>query len=185
MSLFFHQRRPLGSSRRAEIAPAPADITRPRAGRAARGHNSHMVRRPSRRVRDAIAAGGVVMRECARGPEVVIAGREGMWVLPKGTPDQDERIEDTATREVREETGLDVRIVRPLGTIEYWFALPRQRVHKTVHFFLMEATGGDTGQHDHEYEEVRWVPVEEARRLLTFDTYRDMLERAIASAAAA
>jgi ADP-ribose pyrophosphatase YjhB (NUDIX family) len=126
-----------------------------------------------------------VIREGERGQEVVIAGREGVWVLPKGTPDHDERIEETATREVREETGLDVRIVRPLGTIEYWFALPRQRVHKTVHFFLMEALGGDTAHHDHEYEEVRWVPVEEARRLLAFDTYREMLDRATASERAA
>ncbi|MBI2323391.1 MAG: NUDIX hydrolase [Chloroflexi bacterium] len=140
-----------------------------------------MPKRPPRRIRDAVAAGGVVIRAGDRGREVVIAGREGMWVLPKGTPDRDERIEETATREVREETGLDVRIVRPLGTIEYWFALPRQRVHKTVHFFLMEALGGDTSRHDHEYEEVRWVPVEDAKRLLTFDTYREMLERALTS----
>src|SRR6266545_3713370 len=75
-----------------------------------------MPKRPARRVRDAVAAGGVVVREGEHGHEVVIAGREGMWVLPKGTPDQDERIEDTAKREVREETGLDVRIVRPRGT---------------------------------------------------------------------
>jgi 8-oxo-dGTP pyrophosphatase MutT (NUDIX family) len=136
-------------------------------------------------VRDALAAGGVVLRQGERGAEVVIAGREGMWVLPKGTPDRDERIEQTATREVREETGLDVRIVRPLGTIEYWFALPRQRVHKTVHFFLMEPLGGDVSRHDHEYDEVRWVPAEEARRLLTFDTYREMLDRALSSEAAA
>lgn len=144
-----------------------------------------MPRRPTRRVRDAVAAGGVVIRTGERGNEVLIAGREGMWVLPKGTPDGVEGIEETATREVREETGLDVKIVRPLGTIEYWFALPRQRVHKTVHFFLMEAMGGDTSRHDHEYEEVRWVPVEDAKRLLTFDTYREMLERALANEAAA
>ncbi|MBI2773723.1 MAG: NUDIX hydrolase [Chloroflexi bacterium] len=126
-----------------------------------------------------------MIRKGERGPEVVLAGREGMWVLPKGTPDANESIEETATREVREETGLDVRIVRPLGTIEYWFALPRRRVHKTVHFFLMEATGGETSRHDHEYEEVRWVPVEQARGLLSFDTYREMLDRALAEAAAA
>ena len=136
-------------------------------------------------MRDAVAAGGIVIRRGERGPEVVLAGRQGMWVLPKGTPDRDERIEETAVREVREETGLDVRIVRPLGTVEYWFALPRQRVHKIVHFFLMEATGGDTSRHDHEYEDVRWVPVEEARRLLSFQTYRAMLERALAAEAAA
>ena len=137
------------------------------------------------KIRDAVAAGGVVIRRGESGTEVVLAGREGMWVLPKGTPDRDERIEQTAEREVREETGLDVRIVRPLGTIDYWFALPRQRVHKTVHFFLMQATGGDVARHDHEYDEVRWVPVEEARRMLAFDTYREMLERAVTAEAAA
>ena len=123
-----------------------------------------------------------MIRRGERGPEVVLAGRDGLWVLPKGTPDGEEGLEDCATREVREETGLDVRIVRPIGSIEYWFALPRRRVHKTVHFFLMEALAGDVSRHDHEYEEVRWVPAEEARRLLTFDTYREMLERALAGA---
>lgn len=136
-------------------------------------------------MRDAVAAGGVVIRRGTRGAEVLLAGREGVWVLPKGTPDSDERIEETAAREVREETGLEVRIVRPLGTIEYWFALPRERVHKTVHFFLMEATGGDTSRHDHEYDEVRWVPAEDAKRMLSFETYREMLVRALAAEAAA
>lgn len=130
-------------------------------------------------MRDAVAGGGVVIRRGERGHEVVLAGRDGMWVLPKGTPDGDEPIEDCATREVREETGLDVRIVSPLGSIDYWFALPRERVHKVVHFFLMEALGGDVSRHDHEYEEVRWVAVDDARRMLAFDTYREILERAL------
>jgi 8-oxo-dGTP pyrophosphatase MutT (NUDIX family) len=142
-------------------------------------------RRRGKRTRDAVAAGGVVIRQGEDGPEVVIAGREGMWVLPKGTPDGAERIEETALREVREETGLDVRIMQPLGTVEYWFAIARERIHKTVHFFLMEPLGGDTAAHDHEYEEVRWVPVERAREMLSFDTYREMLERAVAAEPAA
>ena len=143
-------------------------------------------RRPSR-VRDATAAGGVVVRGSGEGLEVVVAGREAdrTWVFPKGTPDGGETIEQTALREVREESGLDVSIVRPIGTIEYWFAAPGERVHKLVHFFLMTAHGGDLSRHDHEYDEVRWVPVAEARRLLTYDTYRQMLDRAIEAARAA
>jgi 8-oxo-dGTP pyrophosphatase MutT (NUDIX family) len=137
-------------------------------------------RRPSR-VRDAMAAGGVVVRGSGERLEVVLTGRisDRTWVFPKGTPEAGESVEDTALREVSEETGLDVEIVRPIGQIEYWFAVPGQRVHKIVHFFLMRAVGGDVSRHDHEYDEVRWVPVDEARRLLSYDTYRDMLDRAL------
>jgi len=140
--------------------------------------------RRASRVRDAIAAGGVVLRDSGEGLEVVIAGRESdrTWVFPKGTPDPGETVEETAIREVREESGLDVEIIRPIGSIDYWFAVPGERVHKIVHFFLMRAHGGDVSRHDHEYDDVRWVPVTEARRMLTYDTYREMLERAIDAA---
>ncbi len=135
-------------------------------------------RRP--RVRTTTAAGGVVLREGSGGSEVVLAGRhgDGTWVFPKGTPDGGESVEETALREVREETGLDVRILRPLGVIDYWFAVPGERVHKFVHFFLMEAVGGDVARHDREYDEVRWVDAADARRMLSFETYREILDRA-------
>ena len=144
---------------------------------------STRARRPSR-VRTATAAGGVVLRGSPAAAEVVLAGRDSdrTWVFPKGTPDPGETIEETALREVREETGLEVEIVRPIGVIDYWFAVPGERVHKLVHFFLMRPRGGDVSQHDHEYDDVRWVPVTEARRLLTYDTYREMLDRAVEAA---
>ena len=143
-------------------------------------------RRPAR-VRTATAAGGVVMRGAGEDAEVVLAGRsnDGTWVLPKGTPDAGESIEETALREVREETGLDVSIVAPIGVIDYWFAVPGERVHKFVHFFLMRANGGDMAQHDHEYDDVRWVNVRDARRMLSFETYREILDRAIEASRAA
>ena len=139
--------------------------------------------RRSTRVRDAMAAGGVVVRGSGDHLEVVLTGRDSdrTWVFPKGTPEAGESVEETAIREVSEETGLDVEILRPIGQIEYWFAVPGQRVHKVVHFFLMRALGGDVSRHDHEYDEVRWMPIDEARRLLSYDTYREMLDRAIAA----
>jgi 8-oxo-dGTP pyrophosphatase MutT (NUDIX family) len=138
--------------------------------------------RPPLRQRKAIAAGGVVLRDSDHGAEVALLGRanDGSWVFPKGTPTAGESLEETALREVREETGLDVNIVRPLGEMTYSFAAGGDRVHKIVHFFLMEATGGDPSLHDAEYDEVRWVSVPEARRMLTFDTYREVLDRALA-----
>jgi 8-oxo-dGTP pyrophosphatase MutT (NUDIX family) len=82
-------------------------------------------------------------------------------------------------REVTEETGLDVRILSSVGPIEYWFMQHGTRVHKTVHYFLMEAVGGDIARHDHEFQEVRWVPVEEARTLMSYPTEREIVELAL------
>ena len=106
-------------------------------------------------------------------------GRDGVtWTLPKGTPDPGESTEETALREVAEETGLEVRIVAPLPSIEYTFVQDGTRIRKTVHYFLMEPTGGDLARHDHEFETVRWVPFDEAPALLTFQTERDLVTTA-------
>jgi 8-oxo-dGTP pyrophosphatase MutT (NUDIX family) len=101
------------------------------------------------------------------------------WTLPKGTPHSGETIEQTALREVAEETGLQVRITSPLDSIEYWFVQRGTRIHKTVHYFLMEPVGGDLARHDHEFEQVRWLDMAEAPGLLTFETERALVARAV------
>ena len=106
-------------------------------------------------------------------------GRDGVtWTLPKGTPAPGETTEETAVREVTEETGLEVRIVAPLPSIDYAFVQDKTRIRKTVHYFLMEPTGGDLSRHDHEFERVRWVPFAEAGALLSFQTERDLVAMA-------
>lgn len=97
------------------------------------------------------------------------------WTLPKGTPDPGETVEQTALREVAEETGLEVRIVEPLPSIEYAFVQDGTRIQKTVHYFLMEPIGGDLSRHDAEFERVRWVPFDEAPGLLSFATERELV----------
>jgi ADP-ribose pyrophosphatase YjhB (NUDIX family) len=92
------------------------------------------------------SAGGVVIREGSdEGREVVLVGRgrRVRWALPKGTQRPGEPLEGTAVREVQEETGLRVRRLRPLGEIHYRFKLAGVRYDKTIHFYLMQATGGD------------------------------------------
>ena len=141
------------------------------------------------RLKQAVAtsAGGIVIRIVDGAPQLVVGKRkrerDGVtWTLPKGTPDANETTEETALREVREESGLDVRIVSRFDSIEYWFVQGRTRIHKTVHYFLMVPTGGDLGRHDHEFDEVRWITFVEAARLLTFETERALAARAAAAA---
>jgi 8-oxo-dGTP pyrophosphatase MutT (NUDIX family) len=139
------------------------------------------------RLRAALAtsAGGVVVSAEGNRPSLVVGmrrrGRASVtWTLPKGTPDPGETVEETALREVGEETGLEVRIVAPLGAIEYDFVQDGTRIHKTVHYFLMKPTGGDFGRHDAEFERVRWVPFDEADELLSFATERELVATAAA-----
>jgi 8-oxo-dGTP pyrophosphatase MutT (NUDIX family) len=139
----------------------------------------------SLRTARATSAGGIVVSTQRERPSLVIGmrrrGRDSVtWTLPKGTPDPGESVEQTAVREVAEETGLAVRIVEPLPSIEYEFVQDGTRIHKTVHYFLMEPVGGDLSRHDAEFERVRWISFDEAAGLLSFATERDLVATAAA-----
>jgi len=128
----------------------------------------------------ATSAGGIVVRYEGGQPWLVVGSRRRerdtrTWTLPKGTPESGETTDETAIREVTEETGLQVRITGPLDSIEYDFFQSRRRIHKTVHYFLMEPTGGGLDQHDHEFEEVRWIRFDDAPTVLTFETERALV----------
>lgn len=133
----------------------------------------------------ATSAGGIVVRHDDGRPQLVIGSRRRerdgrTWTLPKGTPKRGETTEETAIREVMEETGLQVRITGPLDSIAYTFVQSGARIHKTVHYFMMEPTGGDLDGHDHEFDSVRWIDFTEAPTVLTFDTERALVARAAA-----
>lgn len=135
----------------------------------------------------ATSAGGIVIRFQGGAPQLVVGRRkrerDGVtWTLPKGTPIPGETTEQTATREVTEETGLLVDIVRPFDSIQYTFVQGRTRIHKTVHYYLMAPTGGDLARHDHEFDEVCWIGFDDASTLLTFETERALVARAGAAA---
>jgi len=134
------------------------------------------------RLRSALAtsAGGIVVSANRERPALVVGmrrrGRDSVtWTLPKGTPHSGETAAETAIREVQEETGLQVRILEPIPSIEYDFTQDGTRIHKTVHYFLMAPIGGDLSRHDHEFERVRWIPFEEAPGILSFPTERELV----------
>ena len=139
---------------------------------------------PRQRVERLVSAGGIVYRVLEdKKIETILCGRiePARWSLPKGTPDTGESLEETALREVREETGLHPVIQAPLGNINYWFVSSDKRVrfNKTVHFYLMAPTGGCTDEHDPEFDEVRWFPAEVGIKTLTYASEAKLLEKAI------
>jgi 8-oxo-dGTP diphosphatase len=132
------------------------------------------------------AAGGVVLRRSDAGAEVVICGRSpvGLWALPKGKPNEGEPPIENARREVEEETGLKVAPGPLVGEVRYSFFRPEDGTvrNKVVRFYLMTAVGGDTSAHDAEFDEVVWVPAEEALRRLTYENEARIVEKALALA---
>jgi 8-oxo-dGTP pyrophosphatase MutT (NUDIX family) len=131
--------------------------------------------------REKTSAGGVVIRR-EGGPQVCLIRPVGrrVWGLPKGGVENGETLAQTAVREVAEETGIDGVVDDTLGSIDYSFYSRElnNRIHKTVHYYLMHATGGDTADHDHEVSEARWVGLREALRLMTYPNEREMVRRA-------
>ena len=136
---------------------------------------------PALRTARATSAGGVVHRSEAGRLEIVLVRRREppLWALPKGTPNAGETLAETAIRETSEETGLLVEIEEPISAITYFFVHGRTRFHKTVHFFLMHAIGGRLEDHDHEFDEVGWFPIEVALQQMTHATERGVVQRAV------
>ena len=130
-----------------------------------------------------VSAGGVVVHEDK--VLVIVPTRraaDGSLVLglPKGHLDQGETARQAATREIREETGVQAEIVGELGEVRYWYVRDRRRVAKSVFFFLFRYLSGDLADHDDEVLEARWMGFTEAQEALSYPGERDMVARAVA-----
>jgi 8-oxo-dGTP pyrophosphatase MutT (NUDIX family) len=140
-------------------------------------------------VRREFSAGGVLVRRL-RETWVMAAirpgGKEpGVWALPKGIIGAAEKPDETALREVAEETGVEARLVEKLGDIRYVYTWEGERVFKVVSFYLLRYSRGRLGDLPpataHEVAEVRWLPLAEAPKLLAYKGEREMAEKALAS----
>lgn len=137
-----------------------------------------------------VSAGGVILDEASR---IVLTARKSFkgdiqWGLPKGLVEEGEEPAQTAVREAREETGLEVELIGPLDVIDYWFVQPKRgeeaarRVHKYVHFYVMRAVGGDPSNHDAETEEVAILEPPDALKRASFGSERKMIKLVIGQA---
>ena len=151
-----------------------------------KGTEGAAARRPSaagQRTVHAFSAGGLVLRGQGGQREILLVGRdqppraEALWALPKGTPHPGETAQQTALREVQEETGLEVAITGYAGVITYSFMEHGTRYRKRVAYYTMVATGGDPSLHDHEYDFVRWFGVDDALRAMRYPNEADLARR--------
>jgi 8-oxo-dGTP pyrophosphatase MutT (NUDIX family) len=138
------------------------------------------------------SAGGVLVRSMQGRPWLAAVrpgGKpEGVWALPKGLIDPGEGAQETALREVAEETGLEGEPVAKLGDVRYVYTWDGERIFKVVSFFLVRYRRGRIDDvppaHRHEVEEARWLPLEEAPRLLAYKGEKEMAEKALMMLAA-
>ena len=103
-------------------------------------------------------------------------GGTRVLTLPKGHLEAGERPEDAAIREVREEAGVDARLVAKLDDLHYWYQRGGMRIAKIVTFFLLDYLSGEPSEHDpDEVEDARWMPLDEAEAALTYRGERGMV----------
>jgi 8-oxo-dGTP pyrophosphatase MutT (NUDIX family) len=137
-------------------------------------------------VRREFSAGGVLVRTIRGRPHVAAIrpqGKDDVWALPKGRVDAGESAAETAVREVREETGVEGKLVEKLGDVRYVYTWDGERIFKVVSFFLLRAGRGRLGNIEEsmriEVAEARWLPLEDAPRLLSYGGEREMAAKAL------
>jgi 8-oxo-dGTP pyrophosphatase MutT (NUDIX family) len=156
----------------------PAGGEKPGRARSTRGGSERL------RTVHETSAGGLVIDNIDRPREEQVAALIGrvdrrgrmLWSLPKGHIELGETAEQTAIREVAEETGIQGSVLAALGRIDYWFVTDGRRVHKTVHHYLMRCSGGELSDEDVEVAEVAWVPIPELPSRLAYADERKLAE---------
>ena len=166
--------------------PREREVPPPLPGGQPKPHKPRSQRRGPDRLRTVheTSAGGLVIDGIDGPKDTQVAALIGridrrgrmLWSLPKGHIELGETAEQTAIREVAEETGIQGSVLAALGSIDYWFVTEGRRVHKTVHHYLLRFLGGELSDEDVEVSEVAWVPLKELPSRLAYADERRLAE---------
>lgn len=136
-------------------------------------------------MKEEFSAGGIVFKRDHDVLYILVSQHSGHhgWVFPKGfigdkEEFKDESKEETALREVQEETGAIGEIIEPVRPVDYWYQWEGEKRHKTVYYFLMKFVGGDITNHDWEMENVEWLPEDKVMERLTYPSDKKVWEQA-------
>lgn len=131
------------------------------------------------------SAGGIVYKNESDQTLILVSkhSQHHGWVFPKGLigdkeDNKDQTKEETAVREVKEETGVDGEIEKEITPVTYWFVFEGEKIKKTVYYFVMKFVGGDITKHDHEMEEVEWINRNEVLSRLTYPSDKEAWKEA-------
>lgn len=130
-----------------------------------------------------VSAGGLVFKKEKNGISVLVSqhSQHHGWVFPKGLIGdhvKGEKKEETAVREVKEETGIDAKIIKELKPVTYWYVFNEEKIKKTVYYYIMEFLGGSFEERDHEMENVEWLEPEKVKERLTYKSDKQVWEEA-------
>jgi 8-oxo-dGTP diphosphatase len=130
------------------------------------------------------SAGGVVYKKDNGNIFILMVQHGGYahhWGFPKGhiaDTIKGETKEDAALREVKEETGIDAKLLQALAPIQFWYVRDEEKRKKTVYFFVMEYQGGDFSQKDLEMQDVQWIPIKDVLEKVTFKSEKQVFQEA-------
>ncbi|AAC06510.1 NUDIX hydrolase [Aquifex aeolicus] len=121
------------------------------------------------------SAGGVLFKD---GEVLLIKTPSNVWSFPKGNIEPGEKPEETAVREVWEETGVKGEILDYIGEIHYWYTLKGERIFKTVKYYLMKYKEGEP-RPSWEVKDAKFFPIKEAKKLLKYKGDKEIFEKAL------
>jgi diadenosine hexaphosphate hydrolase (ATP-forming) len=125
-----------------------------------------------------VSAGCIVYRKNRKTYLLMILDRFGYWTFPKGKVEENEALEATAIREVKEETGIDVEIERYIGETSYEYTHPEKgKVEKTVHWYLAKALSYKISPAYGEITKAEWIELEKAKALASYKADKKILEK--------